>query len=202
MPLALFRRPFAALAAACALMASAVAQSPTRPDADEAIARIERLMSDAAAVYADDALGEAEKDAAFAALLGDAFALDFMSTYALRGREDALDAAQRAAYGEAFPAYFAASFASQFGAIAQRPFATNGVDEVGARDLMVRSMIERDGAKDVAIDWRMRQFEDGPKAVDVIASGSSILLARRRDIAAVLETQGPDGLIAALQKRS
>lgn len=202
MTFALSRGPLAAALAFIVMLGAALAQAPSRPDAAEATALIEKLMSDAAAVYADDARSEDEQDAAFAALLGDAFALDFMASYALRGREDALNAEQRAAYKEAFPAYFAASFASQFGAIAERPFAASGTDEVGARDLVVHSTIERDGAKDVAIDWRMRQFEEGPKAVDVIASGSSILLARRRDIAAVLETQGPDGLIAALQKRS
>ncbi len=202
MTFAVLRGPFAALLAAVALMSAAFAQAPARPDGGAATTLIEKLMSDAAAIYSDEALSEAEQDAAFAELLSDAFALDFMATYALRGREKALNAEQRAAYKDAFPAYFAASFASQFGAIAERPFTAKGVDEVGARDLVVHSMIERDGAKDVAIDWRMRQFEDGPKAVDVIASGSSILLARRRDIAAVLETQGPDGLIAALRARS
>ncbi|MEL6364272.1 MAG: ABC transporter substrate-binding protein [Pseudomonadota bacterium] len=196
-----FLIPFVALFAAL-VPVSASQSAPARPSAAAASAGVETLMAEAARVYADEATSDDKKVSAFADLLKDAFAMDFMAAYAIRGRERDFTDDQRTAYRAVFPDYFAASFARQFGDIADRPFAVSETREFGDRDLAVVSVIERDGASDVDIVWRTRLFDGEVKIVDVSANGSSVLLARRRDIGAVLKARGADGLLAALKEQS
>ena len=79
-----------------------------------------------------------------------------------------------------------------------------GAVPVGSRDVFVRTRINREKAKWVKIDWRMRERDGEPKIIDVIILGISQAQLYRQEFASVIRRRddGIDGLIAALREKS
>ena len=135
------RKIFKALAIVLLTFVPFAAEAQDAPTPEAGSALVQELMDAAATSYADPAASETEKRAAFRTLVVDAFAGDFMANQTIRGREDEFTPEQLAAFRSAFPAYFANSFANQFGDIAGRPFEIYETRAVGSRDLVVRMKI-------------------------------------------------------------
>lgn len=79
-----------------------------------------------------------------------------------------------------------------------------GTAPVGQNQLVVRSQINRSGAKWVKIDWRIKQREGRLLITDVVILGISQIQLYRSEFSSVMRRSGRgiEGLIAALRKKN
>ena len=75
---------------------------------------------------------------------------------------------------------------------------------IGQDQLLVRSEVNRTGAKWVKIDWRLRERDGDLRIIDIIIIGISQAQVYRSEFASVVRRNGGniDGLINALQQRN
>jgi phospholipid transport system substrate-binding protein len=72
----------------------------------------------------------------------------------------------------------------------------------GKNDVLVRSKVIPRQGKPLALDWRLRQRDQGPVIIDLIVEGASLLVSQRSEFAAVIERSNLDGLLAELRARA
>ena len=79
-----------------------------------------------------------------------------------------------------------------------------GVRPVGSDQLLVRSQVNRSGAKWVKIDWRLREHDGRLFIIDIIIIGISQAQVYRSEFASVIRRNGGgiEGLIAALKRKN
>ena len=69
--------------------------------------------------------------------------------------------------------------------------------------IMVRSQIVKANGEPVNVDYIMRRSDDGWLISDIYLDGAiSEVATRRSEFAAILKSQGIDGLIAALNRKT
>ncbi len=70
-------------------------------------------------------------------------------------------------------------------------------------DYTVMTRIKRDGAEDIAVDYRLRRIPDGSwRIIDVIAEGISLVSNLRSQFQEVVSRSGPEGLLGALREKT
>ena len=110
--------------------------------------------------------------------------------------------AQRGRYLEAFDGYMVGNLARYLAGTPGISLVVTGVAAGGKTDALVKTVISRaDGARIKAI-WRLRFGQAGPKVVDVLIDGISLVLTKRSEFAAVARRAGFDGLIDSLQVKT
>ena len=72
----------------------------------------------------------------------------------------------------------------------------------GKQDALVRSRVRPQSGETLAVDWRLRQGDEGPVIIDLIIEGVSLLVSQRSEFAAVIERSDMEGLLAELQARA
>lgn len=78
-----------------------------------------------------------------------------------------------------------------------------GVTPDGERGTLVESRIQRNRQPPIAVQWRLRQQEDGPKVVDIVVEGVSMAITHRSDYTSALQGQGGrvDGLLDIMRRK-
>jgi phospholipid transport system substrate-binding protein len=154
-------------------------------------------------------LGEQGRIDAIAAMLEDATDVELLSRLVLARYWQRLDDDQRARYQVLFRDVVMRSFASrlnQYAKDAQGPleerFTITSSAPAGKQDVLVRSSVRPQSGGTLAVDWRLRDGDDGPVIIDVIIEGVSLLVSQRSEFAAVIERSDMEGLLAELQARA
>jgi phospholipid transport system substrate-binding protein len=103
----------------------------------------------------------------------------------------------------AFRAMSVATYARRFDAWAGQNFDIVGQRMLDDGGVVIETMLHPgEGQEPVALDYRLRQGEDGWRVIDVYLTGTvSELATRRAEFATVVRDQGLDGLIAALEAK-
>ncbi len=113
-----------------------------------------------------------------------------------------LTEAQRQQVTESFGRYISAIYADRFDAYAGQKLEVTG-EQPAAAGLMVRSQIVKANGEPVKVDYLMRRSGDTWLISDIYLDGAiSELATRRSEFAAILRSQGVDGLIAALNRKA
>jgi phospholipid transport system substrate-binding protein len=113
-----------------------------------------------------------------------------------------LSEAQRQQLTESFGRYISAIYADRFGSYAGQKLQVTG-EQPEAAGLIVRSQIVKANGDPVEVDYMMRRNGDGWLISDVYLDGAiSEVATRRSEFAAILRTDGIDGLIAALNRKA
>ena len=69
--------------------------------------------------------------------------------------------------------------------------------------VVVRSRLVRSDKKDVQLDYRLRQTPEGWRIIDVYARGTTSLLSvRRAEFSSLLEREGFDELVSAIEAKA
>jgi phospholipid transport system substrate-binding protein len=112
--------------------------------------------------------------------------------------------AQRTEFVRVFQAYLARKYGRQF-----RDFQQSGISLVRVRDagnagVLVETRITRPRQQDIALGWQISERSGGPRVVNLIFEGISMIAAERAEIGALLESQrgSIEGLIQALRSRT
>ena len=110
--------------------------------------------------------------------------------------------AQRQQMAESFGRYISAIYADRFDSYAGRKLQVTG-EQPNAVGVMVRSQIVKANGELVKVDCMMRRNGDSWLISDIYLDGAiSEVAARRSEFAAILKSQGIDGLIAALNRKA
>ena len=154
-------------------------------------------------------LGEQDRINAIATMLADATDVELLSRLVLARYWQRLDDGQKARYQALFRDVVMRSFASrlnQYAKDAKGPleerFTIISSAPAGKRDVLVRSRVRPQSGGTLAVDWRLRDGDDGPVIIDVIIEGVSLLVSQRSEFAAVIERSDMEGLLAELQARA
>lgn len=124
-----------------------------------------------------------------------------MAQRSLGGAWAKLDDAQRARFNEVFRSLILRTYAARFDGYESERFETFGTEKSIAGTEIVRSAIHT-ATETVKLDYRMRETPAGWRVIDVYLGGTvSELALRRAEYSAVLERDGFDALVSALERK-
>lgn len=185
------RRLFAACIAALLALGTYGAAAQEGDKETRARAATEQLLSEA-----HSALTSTGGDEQLRRAIQEAFAFDIWERFLIGDREDAFDPAQRQRFRELLPAYMAHLYHAQFDKGLDQPPAIGEV-RPARNDVLVSATFKRADGRDLPVDWRLREFPDrGPQVIDVMVGGTSFLLLKRDEFAAMIEKGGADAVLS------
>jgi phospholipid transport system substrate-binding protein len=130
------------------------------------------------------------------------FDIPAMARLAIGSSWASLTEAQRQQVMESFGRYISAIYADRFDSYAGQKLQVTG-EQPNPAGVMVRSQIVKANGEPVKIDYMMRRNGEGWLISDVYLDGAiSEVATRRSEFAAILKTDGVDGLIAALNRKA
>jgi len=113
-----------------------------------------------------------------------------------------LTEAQRQEVTESFGRYISAIYADRFDSYAGQKLQVTG-EQPAAAGVMVRSQIVKANGEPVNVDYMMHRNGAGWLISDIYLDGAiSEVATRRSEFAAILKSQGIDGLIASLNRKA
>ena len=114
-----------------------------------------------------------------------------------------LSEAQRQQLTESFGRYISAIYADRFDSYAGQKLQVTGEQPDPGRHHGASSQIVKANGEPVKVDYMMRRNGDGWLISDIYLDGAiSEVATRRSEFAAILRTDGVDGLIAALNRKA
>ena len=130
------------------------------------------------------------------------FDIPAMARLAVGASWAALSEAQRQQVTESFGRYISASYADRFDSYGGQQLQVTG-EQPSAGGVIVKSQIVKVSGEPVKVDYLMRRAGDGWLISDVYLDGAiSEVATRRSEFAAIIKTDGVDGLIAALNRKA
>jgi ABC-type transporter MlaC component len=179
-----------------------IAAPPDRMDPDEATAFVESLFS-RASTLADEASRSERRNyhRSVGEFIAGALDLDGLSRFtagpAWTGATLAEQQEYRSVYAEWMVSLYERYFAQTSGGkLAVR--ATGAVS--GSKDAYVWIQIQT-GASPVIVGIQVRNTKDGPRIIDMVSSGVSLIRTQREDFGAVAQKRGLAGLVAELRTK-
>ena len=161
-----------------------------------------QLTAEASAVLQRRDLSPIELRAALAGVLHQHFDIRLIARAALGKAWRRASAVQHRLYLEAFDRYLVQIIVQRLAGRSDLRLAVTGVAAAGKQDSYVKTNISRaDGARIKAV-WRLRTSSAGPKVIDVVIEGISLVLTKRAEFATVIRRAGIDGLIEGLQRKA
>ena len=147
-------------------------------------------------------LGQSGRFAQLEPVIRRTFDISSMARLSVGSSWPSLTEAQRQQVTESFGRYIAAIYADRFDNYAGQKLQVTS-EQPAASGLMVRSQIVKASGEPVNVDYMMRRNGDSWLIYDVYLDGAiSEVATRRSEFAAILKSQGVDGLIAALNRKA
>ena len=113
-----------------------------------------------------------------------------------------LDDSQRERFTAAFRALTLRTYASRFDGYDGERFETTGEEPSVAKTVIVRTVLHTK-TEDIHLDYRLRSTPAGWRVIDVYLSGTvSELALRRAEYTSVLEREGFEALLSALERKA
>lgn len=173
-----------------------------RAEPDDAVAVIDRFHATLIGVMKEaKALGVEGRFERLAPVMDQTWDFPSMSQRSLGPAWSRLDAAQRERFEQVFRGMILRTYATRFDAYTSERFETGGSESSIAGTRIVRSVLHAPN-EDVHLDYRMRQTPEGWRVIDVYLGGTvSELAMKRAEYTSVLERDGFDALVSALERK-
>jgi phospholipid transport system substrate-binding protein len=143
-------------------------------------------------------LGARGRYAQLSPVVEQSFDIPFMTRLAVGPQWNSLNAAQQAQVTTAFERYIAAVYAERFDSYSGEQLTVTGETSSPAGTVITSQIVKSDG-EPVHINYLMRDN----KIADVYLNGTiSELATRRSEFGSILQTQGINGLITALNNKA
>ena len=147
-------------------------------------------------------LGQAGRFAQLAPVIRHSFDIGWMARLSVGPTWTGLSDAQRQEVSESIGRYMSAIYADRFDSYAGQQLEVIG-EQPAVSGVMVKSRIIKANGEPVKVDYAMRQAGDGWLISDIyLDSAISEVATRRSEFAAILKSDGIDGLIAALNRKA
>ncbi len=147
-------------------------------------------------------LGFDGRAAALAPVLEKTFDFAAMARLSIGGRWKGLTPDQQAKLAETFGRLSVATYAGRFTGHTGERFEIVGEEPSTQATVLVRTRVVIPDKEPVQLDYRLREGPEGWRVIDVFMNGTvSELALRRSEYSAVLDREGFDGLIAALEAK-
>jgi len=187
------------LAVMAMAMPGFAAQSPAPDSAGEFMTKLaDRAI---ATLRAKDMSAE-QRETTFNKLLAEAFDLDAIGRFVIGRHYQQMTAEQREEYRRVFANFLIKTYARRLSGYSGEAFTVISARPVDDQHVVVRGRIQRAGGAPLDCDWRLRAGDGGFRIIDLTVEGVSMAVAQRQDFAAVLSSNGVDGLLAALRART
>lgn len=164
---------------------------------------IQSLADQAMTSLTDSKIPVSERQAKFRKLLNQYFDVSGVGKWVLGRYWRRASEEERAEYLNLFEDLIVGTYAKRFNEYTSEQLSiSNTTSRSGSA--IVHSMMEREGAKGLRIDWRVR-FPDGKyKIVDIVVEGVSMAQTQRSEFSSVIRRQGGkvSGLISALRGKT
>lgn len=184
-----------------ALMIAAAPSMSHAADETAALQVATELVEGAHGAMTSPTLGQEARDDALRTVIAGAFAFDIWERFLLKGREDALSDPERAEFRALLPGFLAKLYSDKFGQGLEAKPEIEGARPV-RKDVMVSATIPRSNGKNLPVEWRVREFAEAHKVIDVMVGGISFLVLKREEFGAVLDRDGASGLLAFMREES
>jgi ABC-type transporter MlaC component len=183
--------------AAAGIAALALALPVAAADKEEnALATTQQLLSNAHSALTSD------NNAALRQAIDKAFAFDVWERFLIENRAEEFTPEQRAKFRQLLPGFLAYLYHNQFDKGLDTP-PTLGQAKPARNDVLVSATFKRANGRDLPVDWRLREFSgQGPRIIDVMVGGTSFLLLKRDEFAAIIDKSGAEGLLDYMQQHS
>jgi phospholipid transport system substrate-binding protein len=147
-------------------------------------------------------LGESGRYARLAPVVDRTFDIASMTRLAIGSYWTTLNPAQQQQVMAAFAHYVAATYADQFDSYSGEQLQVNGERPYGA-GVMVQTKIVKANGEATRLDYLMRQNQGNWQIADVYLDGTiSQLAVHRSEFHSILQRQGVDGLVTALNRKT
>jgi phospholipid transport system substrate-binding protein len=147
-------------------------------------------------------LGQSGRFAQLEPVIRRTFDIPSMARLSVGSSWATLSDAQRQQVTESFGRYISAIYADRFDSYAGQKLQVTG-EQPAVAGVMVRSQIVKANGELVNVDYMMRRNVDSWLISDIYLDGAiSEVATRRSEFAAILKSQGIDGLIAALNRKA
>jgi phospholipid transport system substrate-binding protein len=147
-------------------------------------------------------LGQSGRFAQLEPVIRRTFDIAAMARLAVGSSWAALSEAQRQQVTDSFGRYISALYADRFDSYAGQKLQVIG-EQPAAAGVMVKSEIVKANGEPVKVDYMMRRNGDAWLISDIYLDGAiSEVATRRSEFAAILRSEGIDGLIAALNSKA
>jgi phospholipid transport system substrate-binding protein len=148
------------------------------------------------------ALGESGRFAELAPVIRSSFDVALMARLSVGPVWTGLSEKQRQKLAESYARYLSAIYADRFDSYHGQKLEVTG-EQSAPFGLLVKSRIIKSNGEPVEVDYLMRQRGQSWLISDIYVDGTiSEVATRRSEFAAILETQGIEGLIAALNRKA
>lgn len=143
-----------------------------------------------------------EREAEFRAIMAESFDLEFIGRFVLGRHWRKATPEQREEYQALFADWVLKSYSRRLGGYSGETFEVTGTRDVGERDILVHTRINRPSGPPIKADWRIRDHDGRFRIIDVMVEGVSMAVTQRSEFNAVTTKQGIDGLLNILRART
>ena len=176
---------------------AALAQPGEKPDAF-----IQRLGNETLSILQDESRDKEAKLVELKRVLDEATDLDLIARLVLARHWRTASPEQQEEYLDLFNQLIMKTMAERLSWYTGQTFRLTSSRAVDERDTTVSTEIIRpSGAPPIKVDWRVRQSEAGPKLIDIVAEGISLVVTQRSETNEVVSARGMDGLLAEMRTR-
>ena len=162
-----------------------------------ASAVIQALADQALADLTDQTLSDDVRRKRFVALMDRYFEMDVVSRFVLGRYWRSISQEEISEFATLLQNYLALNYANQFKELNGEQFVV-GNETQNNKDTFVNSQFVRPDGPPVSIVWRMREFDNEFKIIDVSIEGLSMGITQRDEFTSVIQQNGDD--VSALTK--
>ena len=146
---------------------------------------------------------EAEKAKRFRALFNDGFDIPAISRFVLARNWRTASNTEQQEFISVFENVIVATWSRRFSEYSGQTIKVLSSTPDGDSGTLVDTVIVDTTGQNIAVQWRLRQREDGLRIVDVIVEGVSMAITYRQDYASAIRQQGGlEGLLTQLRKQA
>ncbi|WP_430469470.1 MlaC/ttg2D family ABC transporter substrate-binding protein [Thalassospira lucentensis] len=158
---------------------------------------IQALADQALADLTDQTLSDDVRRKKFVALMDRYFEMDVVSRFVLGRYWRSISQEEISEFATLLQNYLALNYANQFKELNGEQFVV-GNETQNNKDTFVNSQFVRPDGPPVSIVWRMREFDNEFKIIDVSIEGLSMGITQRDEFTSVIQQNGDD--VSALTK--
>lgn len=191
-PLSSVKAPTTSVSLSHHITAKAVSDA----DLEQAHNFVEALTAEALSFLSSTDLSETEKQNQFRKLLKNRFNMPAIARFAMGKNWRVASKQEQDEYTQLFTDMIVDVYSRRFSDYKGQKIEVRSQRAEGRRDILVSSFIKNENNPDIQVDWRVRQYKNKFKVIDISVEGVSMALTQRSEFASIIQRGG--GKVAVL----